>query len=360
MQDMRRSGDGPTRDFFRGRKKAGGGLLVPLFCLGFFVANFAIRLRPAQAVAGQNNESATTATTRTIVSAAMENVDFRLTDRIVVHVTTLNGSLTPDRGGMLVLDDKESFHLDVDSATIFVSATTLSNDLNDYVFAKPDAPLKKLAVTIQGSKLILKGLLASKGGIPFETDGTIAATPGGQIRVHTLKVKALHLPVKGLMDMLGLDTAKMIDTKKIDGVTADKDDLILDPQQLLPPPQMRGHLSSIQIENGALSLVFGTQEPNRQPKAVLSPCGGRNFLSLKGGSVGFGKLIMSDTDLELIDSDPADPFDFSIDHYQDQLIAGYAKMTKQGGLCVHAPDFNKLGQNSRRQVTGPLPDSAGD
>jgi hypothetical protein len=42
---------------------------------------------------------------------------------------------------------EESFYLDVDSATILVSTAALSNDLNDYVFARPDAPLKKLIIT---------------------------------------------------------------------------------------------------------------------------------------------------------------------------------------------------------------------
>ena len=67
----------------------------------------------------------------------------------------------------------------------------------------------------------------------------------------------------------------------------------------------------------------------------------------KGGALRFGKLTMNDTDLELIDSDPADPFDFSLDHYQDQLVAGYSKMTRKGGLCVHLPDFNKIKQNPK-------------
>jgi len=51
----------------------------------------------------------------------------------------------------------------------------------------------------------------------------------------------------------------------------------------------------------------------------------------------------------LVDSDPGDPFDFSIDHYKDQLVAGYAKMTPQGGLCVHMPDFNKLKNTNSKQ-----------
>jgi hypothetical protein len=58
--------------------------------------------------------------------------------------------------------------------------------------------------------------------------------------------------------------------------------------------------------------------------------------------VRFGKLTMADTDLELLDADPADSFDFSLDHYNEQLVAGYSKSNKQGGLCVHMPDYSKV------------------
>ena len=225
--------------------------------------------------------------------------------------------------------------------------TALTNDLNDYVFAKPDAPLKKLNATTKGKQLVIKGLLVSKGGIPFETDGTLSITPEGMIRVHTEKVKALHLPVKGLMDMLGLDTATMLNTKKVEGVSVDKDDLILDPGKILPPPEFSGHLVSVEVENNEIALVFKPAEGSTKQAPLTSTCGGRNYILFKGGTIRFGKLTMSDSDLELVDSDPADPFDFSIDHYQDQLVAGYSKMTRKGGLCVHLPDFDKIKQTPK-------------
>jgi hypothetical protein len=277
----------------------------------------------------------------------MKNVDFHLTDTIIVHISALNGKLTPKPGQIPVFDDKESFGLDVDSANITVSMTALTNDLNEYVFAKANAPLKKLNVTTKGKELVVKGLLVSKGGVPFETSGTLAVTPEGMIRVHTTKVKALKLPVKGLMDLLGVDTADVLNTKKVEGVTVDKDDLILDPGKILPPPEMKGHLASVDVENQAIVLEFKSPEQSEAQTAVTSSCGGRNYLAFKGGSVRFGKLTMSDTDLELIDSDPADPFDFAIDHYKDQLVAGYEKMTRKGGLCVHMPDYNKIRPTSK-------------
>ena len=272
----------------------------------------------------------------------MKDVDFHLTDRITVHITSLNGKMTPNQGEIPVFDDKNSFGLDVDSAKVSITSEALSNDMNDFVFAKPDAPLKKLSATIKGDELTVKGLLVSKGAIPFETTGTLSTTPEGMIRVHTRKVKALKLPVKGLMDMLGLDTQKLIDTQKTTGVSVDKDDLILDPGRLLPPPQLTGHLTSVQIANDSIVLIFGPDQNERKIVPVKETCGARNYVAFKGGSVRFGKLTMTDADLELIDANPADPFDFSLDHYTTQLVAGYSKSTPQGGLCVHMPDFDKI------------------
>ena len=282
-----------------------------------------------------------------VVRMAMRNVQYHLTDRIILHITTLDGKLTQKPGQIPVFDDKNSFALTVDTATIQLSMTALTNDLNDFVFAKPDAPIKHLTASTDGDQLVLKGLLVSKGGVPFETSGTLAVTPEGMIRVHTTKVKALKLPVKGLMDLLGVDTADVLNTKKVEGVTVDKDDLILDPGKILPPPEMKGHLASVDVENQAIVLEFKSPEQSEAQTAVTSSCGGRNYLAFKGGSVRFGKLTMSDTDLELIDSDPADPFDFAIDHYKDQLVAGYEKMTRKGGLCVHMPDYNKIRPTSK-------------
>ncbi len=53
---------------------------------------------------------------------------------------------------------------------------------------------------------------------------------------------------------------------------------------------------------------------------------------------------MRDTDLEIVDADPRDPFDFFLDHYNEQLVAGYDENLPDKGLLVHMPDYNKLGK----------------
>jgi hypothetical protein len=315
-----------------------------LCIMSFLCVAVCIGLYPVRSIGARQASGAPGANAP--VRIGMKNVEFHMTDRIIVHIAALNGKLTPKPGQIPVFDDKESFGMDVDSANITVRMAALTNDLNDYVFAKPSAPLKKLSVSTRGKELVVKGLLVSKGGVPFETSGTLSVTPEGMIRVHTTKVKALKLPVKGLMDLLGVDTADVLSTKKVEGVTVDKDDLILDPGKIFPPPELEGHLASVEVENDSIVLVFDSPEQSGKQTVVTSSCGGRNYLAFKGGSVRFGKLTMSDTDLELIDSDPADPFDFALDHYTDQLVAGYSKMTRKGGLCVHMPDYSKIKQTN--------------
>jgi hypothetical protein len=51
---------------------------------------------------------------------------------------------------------------------------------------------------------------------------------------------------------------------------------------------------------------------------------------------------MSATDLQLIDADDRDPFDFSPDNYNRQLVAGYSKNTPHGGLKTYMPDYADL------------------
>ena len=51
---------------------------------------------------------------------------------------------------------------------------------------------------------------------------------------------------------------------------------------------------------------------------------------------------MAGTDLELIDQDPADPFDFSIAQYNDMLVAGYSRNTPARGLKTYLPDYDDL------------------
>jgi len=280
------------------------------------------------------------------VQVAMKNVVYHFTDQIAVHIAQLQGYLTPTTPeGHIVLDNSNSYTLNLASAEIGLGCNSLAKVMNENLFSAADAPIKEVTIEAANHQLIIKGKLRRKGDVPFEAAGTLRLEGDGRVRLHTEHLKAAHLPLKGLMDLLGVDMAGMINSKKIRGVSADKDDLILNPEQIFPPPQIRGRITAIRIEGNEIVQVFGA--PQASSLAVKQP---GNYLEYRHGDLGFGKLTMKDADLMLIDMDPRDPFDFYLEHYKEQLVAGYAKTTPELGLRVYARDYNKL-----RRLTASIP-----
>lgn len=275
------------------------------------------------------------------VQVRMKNILYHYTDDIAVHIRSLDGELRPTGASPIpIFDDKSSFRLAIRSGEIAMDPASLSNVLNQRAFARDDSPLKNVKVEIAGNGLRITGKFHSKGDIPFEMEGTPSATEDGRIRVHATKIKAAHLPVKGLMDLLGIELSGLIRANKVRGVAAEGDDILLDPTQILPPPAIEGRVSEVQVRGNAIVQVFG------RPAALRDDVAG-NYMAYRGNQLRFGKLTMSDTDMVLIDLDPKDPFDFYLDHYRDQLVAGYTKETPSFGLRVYMRDFNKLRRNAK-------------
>lgn len=268
----------------------------------------------------------------------MVNVNIRLDPVLIVRIHYLSGEFLSTRKGQPpAFDDKLSYVIAVDSAEVGVSAASMSHALNTYAFGAPDAPIKNLTLSIQGNQITQTGTLNKGIGIPFEMTGAISATADGRIRLQPTHMKAAHLQVKGVMKLLGLDVAKLVNTRKTKGVSIEGNDLVLDPARMFPPPMMRGRITAVNIQGGEIVETIGTAR-KIQPGNIS----GGNYMAYRGGVLRFGKLTMTDTDMRLVDADPSDPFDFFPDHYQDQLVAGYSKTTATGGLLVYMPDYGKI------------------
>jgi hypothetical protein len=272
------------------------------------------------------------------VRAQMRNVYYRFSDSVAVQINSLNGALVPVGNNELpVFDDKNSFKIRIDTAEIAISTQSLANLLNSYVFARPNSPLSGISVVATKGQLKVKGRLHDKGDIPFETQGVMLPTPDGRIRLHSEKIKALHVPVKGLMDAFGIDVSDLIKSGKVPGVQSEEDDLILDLEQILPPPHIEGKVTAVRVEGDSILQSFGAAAAGSGVKQSA------NYMSYQGNRLRFGRLTMDDADLVLYDLDPGDPLDFYLDHYRQQLAAGYTKITANFQLRVFLRDFNKLG-----------------
>jgi hypothetical protein len=273
------------------------------------------------------------------VQVAMRGVDFHVDSQIVLKIGYLRGALRRTSAEKPPwFDDKHSFTLQIDTARIAISPADLSHLLNRYVFAYPGAPIHHLNVSVEHGQLVQRGTLK---GIGFKVVGDVTVTPSGELRLHPSTIKAAGLPVGGLMEMFGLHLQRLVDLKGARGVRLEKNDFVLDPAGLLPPPTAHGTLSAVEVNDTAIVQIF--KSPQGGPAKPLEPpeVKARNFMYYRGSVLRFGKLTMNNTDLQIIDGDPRDPFDFFLDRYNQQLTAGYSRNTPDHGLIVVMPDFRQ-------------------
>ena len=111
---------------------------------------------------------------------------------------------------------------------------------------------------------------------------------------------------------------------------------------ILPPPQIRGHLSHVAIVGDRLVQKFSSTGASPKALPPRPDAASRNYIYFSGSVITFGRLTMKPADLQLIDSDPKDPFDFFPSKYQGQLVAGYSKNTPSGALRTYMPDYGDL------------------
>jgi hypothetical protein len=284
------------------------------------------------------------------VSTRMRNVGFRVGNGVELRVIDLSGHLLSTSARPVVFDDVSSYLVSIDAARVAMTPESLTNLMNNHVFAGEHAPIKNVTIGIDGEELTQSGTLKKGIPVPFSIKATVAATSDGKLRLHPTSIKAAGFVSKRVLDFFGLELEDLVKTKHLTGVAVDGDDLLLDPAQLLPPPQIRGRLTRAWIENGLVIQQFG----GAIPRTAIAP-GGRhpNYMYYRRGTLRFGKLTMRDADLLLVDSDPKDAFDFSPKNYNDQLIAGYSKNTPARGLIVYMPDLGDL--RARRSTPAKTP-----
>jgi hypothetical protein len=279
----------------------------------------------------------------TEVGAEMRNVDFHIDSGIVLSIKRLRGALVPTHSGVPPrLDDKLSYVLEIHSAAISIDTASLTTLLNRHVFGYRGSPLKRLRVTVDGDQLIQTGLMHKGVDMPFRIRAAISVTPDGQIRMHPTAVKVMGLNAAGVMNLFGVHIGGLITLEPGHGARIEKDDFILDPTAILPPPAIRGHLTAIGVANGGIAQTFGAANeaasvPSRRPQSVAP-----NYMYFHGNTLRFGKLTMVRADLEIVDNDPSNPFDYDPNRYDDHLVAGWSQTTAAAGLIVHMPDLRLL------------------
>ena len=273
------------------------------------------------------------------VEVDMRNVDLHITPQIDLQVRHLRGRFVAVGARPApYLDDPSSYTVAVDTGEVAVDLPSL-NAIVNRALERARSNVRRVDISVDDTGQIRQKGVVKKGiNVPFDMKASVGVTPDGLIRIHTESVKGFGVPVNPLLKILRVQTDDLIRVDPGHGIRVEGNDLLLDVSQLLPPPGFHGSLTSVRIDRGALIQVFGSGEA----RPLLPPATSKNHIYWRGGQLAFGKLTMTDTDLELVDDDPRDPFDFSVDRWNDQLVAGYSKTTADRGLRAHMPDYNDL------------------
>lgn len=237
-------------------------------------------------------------------------------------------------------DEPESFVLDIKTGVIRANMGDLNNFLN--ASAIPGSPLKNISVTGDGDQVKLHGSLQKGVPLPIELSGSIAAAPNNRIQLHVTKLSVLKIPLKGILGGFHVSLSDLFHPQSNSGIQVSGDDIFFDTQKLVPPPHIRGQLTSVRIVNPDLEEIYGDAQ-----EAVTRVEQWRNFLRLSDGTIDFGKLTMHHVDLIMVDLSDDAWFDLDLNHYQDQLVNGYTRMTPQAGLQIFMPDLDELRQRNK-------------
>jgi hypothetical protein len=279
------------------------------------------------------------------VQIEMKNVRLHVAAGVVLNVSHLRGEMVSRAAGAPpVFDDQRSFVIRMFAADITMDMVSLTHLMNDYAFAWEDAPVKDIEMSVDEGRLKQKGKMHKGVWLPFSMKASVSATPDGRMRLHTESVKALGIPATKLLDLFDLTLDKLLTIEKGHGMEVKDDDVIISPGRVLPPPELQGRLSRVEIVGHQLHQVFSSA--GGKTAVVLTPPDpkARNYVYFSGSSIRFGKLTMTGSDLQLIDADERDPFDFYPAKYEAQLIAGYSKNTPSRALKTFMPDYNDLGK----------------
>jgi hypothetical protein len=210
--------------------------------------------------------------------------------------------------------------------------------MNSHVLAYEGSPVKNVQIAIQGDRLVQKGTVRKGVDLPFEIEGSLGATPEGEVKLHAEKIKAARLPVKGLLHVFGQDLADLVKTAGARGMRVEGDDIILAPRALTPPPHLEGRVTRVVIMSGKIVQFF---DSGRHLPALQPPVPKSAYIYHRNGVLRFGKLTMNDADLQIVGDRPG-VFEFFQREYKKQLVAGYSKNTAANGLVAHMADYSRF------------------
>ena len=113
----------------------------------------------------------------------------------------------------------------------------------------------------------------------------------------------------------------------------DENRLMVKPFGLFPPPRINGRIAAVHVDDHVIRITFAG-EPIPAPQSTAS-----NYVYLRGGLSQFGHFRMADTNILILDKNPANPFTFSLMRYTELIPRSDVFMPDTKTVRITMPDL---------------------
>jgi hypothetical protein len=258
------------------------------------------------------------------------HINFRFTGNIGFSVHDIAVAIKPkDASQPAVLDDPQSFELNVLSGHILVNPQQLTSLMNEHVFNSPASELRKLTIKTGKSRLSLAGeLKQGRSWMPFSLEG------GTRLQDQTLifepdTISIENQPPVSLRGAQG--SLEELLTLNMPGIKLEKSTMYMDPQKLFPPPDMKLKIASASLDENGLSMSFTSDAETAFPTPPLQA---ESYMLLSGGDVKFLKVLAVNSLVEVLPSERGETLDFSLYNYRKQMSQGFFRFRPDGAVLV--------------------------
>lgn len=186
----------------------------------------------------------------------------------VSGLTISKGEYAPRAGVVFLLEDysarmvpqgkkvpqcmvKES---EVQHGTVVVGSSSLTKLFDEKISQGGNSKISDLKVELKEDRVSISGKVHKGLPIPFTVEGPVDSPDGRVLRLHADKVKAIGIPIEGLMNALGMELGSLVNPGENKGVTAKGDDLYFAPEQI---GHIRGHIRKVRVAHNQLTVEFG-------------------------------------------------------------------------------------------------------
>jgi hypothetical protein len=148
---------------------------------------------------------------------------------------------------------------EIEHGQVFISAESITKIFGQKI-EQSGSKISDLQVEVKEDELHLKGKVRKGIDIPFEVSGPVS-TDGSNLKLEAKKIKAEHLPVKGLMGMLGMHLSSLLQSEQAQGVIAQGNTLVFEPAKIA---HVQGRISAVHLTAKGIEISFANNAPRQR------------------------------------------------------------------------------------------------